>query len=1599
MAGFKEYQMLFQLNASTGSGFNATFASGASSISQLQDKINALNKTNSDISSYQKQQSAIDKTKAKIDLYQTQLQNLQNATANTSKEEAELANAIAAKEKQLTDATAKLDEQNAALSETGQALREAGVDTNNLADESERLKAEAAEVAKAQKEEAEAAEEAGQSMKDAMQGAAAALEAAGIVAGLKAVYSALQDCSQVAAEFETSMAGVKRTVGGSDQFISDLGDSFQQLSTEIPITATELANIATTAGQLGIAQDNVETFSTVMAKLATTTDLSADSAATMLAQFSNITGVTDYERLGSAVAALGDSTATTASKVVDMSQGMAAAASLAGMSSTDILAISAAVGSLGIEAASGSTSMSQLITKLYKATETGDQLEEIAAVAGMTGAEFKTAWGTDAVGAMDAFIQGLNNVEQNGASAVVVLDQLGINNVRQTKAILGLASAGDLLSNTISVANNAWNENTALTEKAGVMYGTTEAKLTMMGNAANNVKIAVGDALNPAIGTASEAITDLLEPIAEWLSANPAVVQGIAAFVGALGVATAGIVGYTAVTKLAAAASALFSLSIPGIGLILGVAAAIGAVVAAISALTGGANAASKSFEEMDAEYDSLMNQFTEDKKVLDLVDDYRTLSKETENLQKLMSGDFSTEVVFKGKTDDDGKLTPDDFVDGNTVQLTPDKAHTLAANDFLSGSVVKLTPEQAHFLAGQSFLETQYVKLTPEQEKFIAGQKFLSNTKVKLTPEQAEYMLGKDFVKDTKVKLTPEQKAKLKSTDFIDGTKVIELTPHQFTTLAAKGFLTNNDARVMLEPGVIDAMDAADLLTGTEVTLTGAAGEALESAGLLDSTTVELSAHAANDLKQSQFYTDSKVVVFTGEADKEHPLTAADFGVSDTTLVYVATMDENSVDEVQKKAASLQEQVVGAFSDLSNAKQSLNESVAMAEVLTRKIAGTDNKTEKTVLQGQLDALNQSITTQQENVETLQNKYDSLSGEYNTVSAVAEELSGKEAELLTIKQQLSGAIGDVTTASEKQAEAFDNEADAAEHLKKASMEDARNQMYASIIEQSGAYVRSLKDEETAEANRNKTLERQAKIQAQITDNVSNNSAAIEKQFEDTRDLYYAWKLVEGTEAKPKDLIDAGNELQDMVENVAGYRPTLDYIFESGDSFLDEIKEGTDELKASFTDAQTEAEGYKSQIEAADQTQQDFIDNLVNGLQNGVIKNTDELRATLNEAFSDAENGGEIVDGIMTEVQAQLDAAAAAAADYADGQSEVSEATEAAGRSVEDILADVSALGEAYKQAYDAAYSSMDGQFKLFESAEDKIKKMHEGWDGGTKGMKSGVDSQTQYVEEYTQNLDAAKKKLEDAGVSAETARTILASLSDGSADSAAALESIATGTEEDAKALAESYEALELAKSNFSSAVAEIQTNFTSSMNGLVAELTSTVKSMDKSTEAATSARSTLSAYVNAADGYRVIAAQKYRAVAKAAVDAMNAELKNLKTPGYASGTTSAKPGMAIVGEEGPELVMFRGGETVLNAQETEKLAKNNAEAVTASANNTSVGGSNYTIDFKPQFNITGNANAAEIRTVLEEQSENLREQVEGVIKDLITNQNRRSYA
>lgn len=60
--------------------------------------------------------------------------------------------------------------------------------------------------------------------------------------------------------------------------------------------------------------------------------------------------------------------------------------------------------------------------------------------------------------------------------------------------------------------------------------------------------------------------------------------------------------------------------------------------------------------------------------------------------------------------------------------------------------------------------------------------------------------------------------------------------------------------------------------------------------------------------------------------------------------------------------------------------------------------------------------------------------------------------------------------------------------------------------------------------------------------------------------------------------------------------------------------------------------------------------------------------------------------------------------------------------------------------------------------------------------------------------------------------------------------------------------------------------------------------------------------------------------------------DSIGSVARELGVPGYASGTRSAASGMRWVGENGPELVRFGGGERVYNAEESKMMARGQAQ-------------------------------------------------------------------
>lgn len=581
----------YQLNANSmaaltakGDALNNLYSAQAAKVKELRA---ALENAKSAEASYAAKKQELTE---KIEANNRALEELKKSTGDTSEEQARLT----AENKELN---AELEKNEAYLTAAGRGvtdwqdkLNTAEIKLNDL-DAELKLNGQYMDEAKNSSDGcATSIDQFGNRMKESAEKADTlrdALMAAGVVAALKATANALEACVEESIEFESAMAGVSKTTDLTGTELASMGDAIKDLATKIPATAAEIANVAEAAGQLGIAKEDLLDFSEVMVNLGVATNLSSTEAASALAKFANVVSMSsdDYERLGSTIVDLGNNFATTEADIVSMATRLASSGSIVGLTEAQIMAVATALSSVGIEAEAGGSAISKLLKKFETMVQTGSPaLADFAAVAGMTADEFSKAWGENAVGALGKFIDGLGNVDKAGGSSVAVLDELGITEVRLSNAVLAMASSNGILNKALNTANNAWEENTALAKEAATRYETTESKLQLLSNAADNAKIAVGDQLTPALGNLADVGSDVLNWAADFIEKNDAIVPLLTSAAAAVGVLATGIISYTAVTKLAAAATAAFTAIMDANPVFL-VATAIAAVVAGLGVL------------------------------------------------------------------------------------------------------------------------------------------------------------------------------------------------------------------------------------------------------------------------------------------------------------------------------------------------------------------------------------------------------------------------------------------------------------------------------------------------------------------------------------------------------------------------------------------------------------------------------------------------------------------------------------------------------------------------------------------------------------------------------------------------------------------------------------------------------------------------------------------------------------------------------------------------------------------------------------------------------------------------------------------------------
>lgn len=352
---------------------------------------------------------------------------------------------------------------------------------------------------------------------------------AGVTVPLATVATA---CVSSAVTIDSALTDVRKTTNLTEDQYQSLKESAVELSKTQPVDASTILSLEGLGAQLGWNDDKLQGFAQTVSGLDIATDMDADTAATNLAQFANITGMAQdkAENYASAIVGLGNNMATTESKISDMSMGMASAGSQAGMSQADILGIAAATASLGMEAQAGGTAFSKTVNEIGTQVSTnGDKLQKWAELAHMSVDEFKSAWKTDATGTFEAVIRGMSDAQASGEDLNVILEGLGITETRQSDFMRRLAGNADLLSRAVSLSNDEWSKNTALQNEVDNRNDSLASKMEVLKNRVTAVAEEVGGPLADAALDAVDAakpVTDAVEGAAKAFSSMSKEEQG-----------------------------------------------------------------------------------------------------------------------------------------------------------------------------------------------------------------------------------------------------------------------------------------------------------------------------------------------------------------------------------------------------------------------------------------------------------------------------------------------------------------------------------------------------------------------------------------------------------------------------------------------------------------------------------------------------------------------------------------------------------------------------------------------------------------------------------------------------------------------------------------------------------------------------------------------------------------------------------------------------------------------------------------------------------------------------------------------------------------
>lgn len=550
MAGSqKEFELLFKLKASLGSGFNSTFKSAIETNKQLQNSIKGVNSLQSKVDGYTKTSAAIDQQKEKlsrlqsehekiaqkIQTHQTNAEKLRakitetgdatgELTAQLVKEENEVdknTEKLKKNESQIRQTSATIEQQTQRLDGMGRELREAGVDTDNLENANSRLQKSYDRLRSSQEQLSRLNAEQ-EKIKENI--SATKMQSLGTVGAISTVAAAVYAGPVKAAqEYETAMAKVSTIADAKVVPLEEMSGQILKLSNTTGIAASQIADDVYNAISAGQKTGDAVNFVSYSTKLAKAGFAESSQTLDVLTTILNAYGME-----ASKVSAVSDMLVQTQNKgkvtVGELSSVMGKIIPTANANNVALEQLCAGYAIMtarGIAAAETTTYMNSMLNELSKSGTTADKT-----LRQTTGQSFKELMASG----------------KSLGEVIEILQQQAESSGKSLNDMFGSAEAGQAAVSLLSDGVDGFNaqvqgmvDSVGMTEEAfAKMENTTEAKMEKAKNSIANLSIVLGQNLLPIVGNLADKVAAVVVKVSEFAQANPKLVQTVLKVVGAL---------------------------------------------------------------------------------------------------------------------------------------------------------------------------------------------------------------------------------------------------------------------------------------------------------------------------------------------------------------------------------------------------------------------------------------------------------------------------------------------------------------------------------------------------------------------------------------------------------------------------------------------------------------------------------------------------------------------------------------------------------------------------------------------------------------------------------------------------------------------------------------------------------------------------------------------------------------------------------------------------------------------------------------------------------------------------------------------------------